>query len=386
MTFYLFLNLILFQKERSDMTKKALNSNLHKARKNKNDEFYTKNTDIERELKHYRDKFRDKVVYCNCDDPVTSEFYRYFHLNFHFFGMKRLISTHYDRHQSTYALIYQGGTSEVSDNDYNSYDKKIPLKENGDFRSEESIAYLKQSDIVVTNPPFSLYREYVAQLIKYHKQFIIIGNKNSIICKEIFPLIMNNQLWQGVNSVKEFVQPDGTIKKLGNVGWFTNLPVKRPTDRVILWNHFSSEEFPTYDNYAAFECSKLAHLPIDKEIDVWINKDRLQDFKHTYQSDLTIKEEKDDQILVHIKRPVFGVPITFLDKYNPSSKLFPQDNLAVQFKILGEATGNSYHNMPELLAKLSFHPEMKYGGGLGSALINGKAKYARILIRARSLN
>lgn len=197
---------------------------------------------------------------------------------------------------------------------------------------------------------------------------------------------MNNQLWQGVNSVKEFVQPDGTIKKLGNVGWFTNLPVKRPTDRVILWNHFSSEEFPTYDNYAAFECSKLAHLPIDKEIDVWINKDRLQDFKHTYQSDLTIKEEKDDQILVHIKRPVFGVPITFLDKYNPSSKLFPQDNLAVQFKILGEATGNSYHNMPELLAKLSFHPEMKYGGGLGSALINGKAKYARILIRARSLN
>lgn len=368
------------------MAKKALNSNLHKARKNKNDEFYTKNTDIERELKHYRDKFRGKVVYCNCDDPVTSEFYRYFHLNFHFFGMKKLISTHYDRHQSTYALIYQGGTSEISDNDYNSYDKKIPLKENGDFRSEESIAYLKQSDIVVTNPPFSLYREYVAQLIKYHKKFIIIGNKNSIICKEIFPLIMNNQLWQGVNSVKEFIQPDGTIKKLGNVGWFTNLPVKRPTDRVILWNHFSSEEFPTYDNYAAFECSKLAHLPIDKEIDVWINKDRLQDFKHTYQSDLTMKKEKGNQILAHIKRPVFGVPITFLDKYNPSSKLFPKDNLAVQFKILGEATGNSYHNMPELLAKLSFHPEMKYGGGLGSALINGKAKYARILIRARSLD
>lgn len=383
---FIYITLILIQKEIDKMAKKSLNSNLHKARKNKNDEFYTKNTDIERELKHYRDKFRGKVVYCNCDDPVTSEFYRYFHLNFHFFGMKKLISTHYDRHQSTYALIYQGGTSEVSDNDYNSYDKKIPLKENGDFRSEESIAYLKQSDIVVTNPPFSLYREYVAQLIKYHKQFIIIGNKNSIICKEIFPLIMNNQLWQGVNSVKEFVQPDGTIKKLGNVGWFTNLPVKRPTDRVILWNHFSSEEFPTYDNYAAFECSKLAHLPIDKEIDVWINKDRLQDFKHTYQSDLTIKEEKDNQILVHIKRPVFGVPITFLDKYNPSSKLFPQDNLAVQFKILGEATGNSYHNMPELLAKLSFHPEMKYGGGLGSALINGKAKYARILIRARSLN
>lgn len=139
--------------------KKFGNSNMNHARRAKNDEFYTLNTDIEDELKHYRDKFKDKVVYCNCDDPTESEFYRYFHLNFHFFGMKKLITTHYDPDKPTYELIYQGGTCEQDDNNYNSYDEKIPLKENGDFRSEESIELLKQSDIVVTNPPFSLYQE-----------------------------------------------------------------------------------------------------------------------------------------------------------------------------------------------------------------------------------
>ena len=365
------------------MAKKAQNSNMHKARKVKNDEFYTQLTDIERELLHYRDKFKGKVIYCNCDDPVESEFYRYFHLNFHFFGMKKLLSTHYDDSKPTYALIYEGGTCEESDNDYNSYDQKIPLKENGDFRSQESIDLLKQADMVVTNPPFSLYREYVAQLIKYHKQFIIIGNKNSITYKEIFPLLMNNKMWEGVNSVKEFIQPDGSIKKLGNVGWFTNVPVKKPTDREILWKHFNQEDFPVYDNYSAFECSKVAHIPVDNEIDVWLNKDRLQDFKHTYL-DLKIKSEKENKVLVHIKRPIFGVPITFLDKYNPSNTAFPDDNLAMRFEILGEASGNAYRNMPKLLERLSFHPEMKYGGGLGSALVNGKAKYARILIRPRS--
>ena len=366
------------------MTRKAQNSNMHKARKVKNDEFYTQLTDIEQELLHYRDKFKGKVIYCNCDDPVESEFYRYFHLNFHFFGMKELISTHYDKHKSTYALIYQGGTSEVSDNDYNSYDKKIPLKENGDFRSPESIAYLKQADIVVTNPPFSLYREYVAQLMKYNKKFIIIGNKNSVACREIFPLLMNNEMWIGITNPKEFRTPDGITKKVnGLTRWFTNVPVNKPTDRVILWKHFNQEDFPVYDNYSAFECSKVAHIPVDNEIDVWLNKDRLQDFKHTYL-DLKIKSKKENKVLVHIKRPIFGVPITFLDKYNPSSTAFPDDNLAMRFEILGEASGNSYRNMPKLLERLSFHPEMKYGGGLGSALINGKAKYTRILIRPRN--
>ena len=319
---------------------KAKNRSLLKAKITKNDEFYTRNTDIENELKYYRDQFRDKIIYCNCDDPVESEFYRYFHLNFHFFGMKKLISTHYDKHKSTYALIYQGGTSEISDNDYNSYDKKIPLKENGDFRSKESITYLKQADIVVTNPPFSLYREYVAQLMKYHKQFIIIGNKNSIKCKEIFPLIMHDKMWQGINPVKEFIQPDGSIKKMGNVCWFTNMKVKKPTDRVFLWNNFSQKEFPTYYNYAAFECSRLSRLPKNKEIDAWINKKQLNNFKQVYQNDLIIKDKKDINILVHIVHPIFGVPITFLDKYNPSNRLIDKnslntDNLANRFDIIG---------------------------------------------------
>ena len=340
MKFYLFFTLISIQKEIDEMAKKVLNSNLQRAKKKKNDEFYTRNTDIENELKYYRNQFRNKIIYCNCDDPVESEFYRYFHLNFHFFGLRLLISTHYNAKKPTYALIYQGGSCEQSDNDYNSYDKKIPLKENGDFRSDESIAYLEQSDIVVTNPPFSLYREYVAQLMKYHKKFIIIGNKNSITYKEIFPLLMNNKMWEGVNSVKEFIQPDGSIKKLGNVGWFTNMPVNKSTDRVILWNHYTPEEFPTYYNYAAFECSKLSRLPKNKEIDVWINKKQLNNFKQVYQNDLTIKDKKDVNILVHIVHPIFGVPITFLDKYNPSNRLIDKnslntDNLANRFDIIG---------------------------------------------------
>ena len=352
------------------MKKKSLNSNMIRAKKNKNDEFYTKNTDIERELLHYRDKFKDKVIYCNCDDPVESEFYRYFHLNFHFFGMKKLLSTHYDESKPTYALIYEGGTCEESDNDYNSYDQKIPLKENGDFRSQESIELLKQADMVVTNPPFSLYREYVAQLIKYHKQFIIIGNKNSITYKEIFPLLMNNEMWIGITNPKEFRTPDGMTKKVnGLTRWFTNVPVNKPTDRVILWNHYTPEEFPTYDNFAGFECSKLAHLPIDKELDTWIDSNRLSEFKSVYKDDISIKKEKDSKTLVHIKRPIFGVPITFIDKYNPSSTAFPADNLAVQFKIIG-------------LDRYTVPKDKLIGGRVA---INGKPKYARILIRYRDL-
>ena len=365
------------------MTKKAQNSNMHKARKVKNDEFYTQLTDIEQELLHYRDKFKGKVIYCNCDDPVESEFYRYFHLNFHFFGMKKLLSTHYDKNKPTYALVYQGGTGEESDNDYNSYDQKIPLKEDGDFRSQESINLLKQADMVVTNPPFSLFKEYITQLIKYHKQFIIIGNKNAIVYKEVFPLLVKNKIWLGINSPKEFRTPNGMTKKVnGLTRWFTNVPLKKPTDREILWKHFNQEDFPVYDNYSAFECSKVAHIPVDNEIDVWLNKDRLQDFKHTYL-DLKIKSERENKVLVHIKRPIFGVPITFLDKYNPSSTAFPDDNLAMRFEIIGGATGNSYRNYPDLLQFLSYHPaETKKSGGCG--VINGKTKYARILIRPRN--
>ena len=414
MTFYLFLNLILFQKERSDMTRKYGNSTMAHAKMARNDEFYTQLTDIEQELVHYRNQFKGKVVYCNCDDPTESEFYRYFHLNFHFFGMKKLLATHYDEHEPTYALVYEGGTGEESDNDYNSYDKKIPLKENGDFRSSESIEFLKQADMVVTNPPFSLFREFVAQLVKYKKQFIIWGNLNSVITKEIFPLIQDQKIWIGFTANKSCVfrladnykkwdkkitaeYHDGhKYGKVPSITVFTNLPIKKPTDRVILWNHYSKKEFPTYVNYPAFECSKLAHLPIDKEIDTWIDKDRLSEFKTIYKDDIAVKEEKNNQALVHIKRPIFGVPITFLKEYNPSSTAFPKDNLAVQFKIIGT-------DIKSIALKLGIKPMgkdfcdlYKRQGGRGHytasmhnlAYISadGKAKktFSRILIRART--
>lgn len=365
--------------------KKFGNSNMNHARRAKNDEFYTLNTDIEDELKHYRDKFKDKVVYCNCDDPTESEFYRYFHLNFHFFGMKKLITTHYDPDKPTYELIYQGGTCEQDDNNYNSYDEKIPLKENGDFRSEESIELLKQSDIVVTNPPFSLYQEYIKQLIDYHKKFIIIGNKNSVIGQVVFPLIMNNKLWIGINSPKEFRTPDGLTKKVsGLTRWFTNLPIKKPTDREILWNHFSQDEMPAYDNYPAFECGKVSHIPVDQEIDTWIDNNSLKGFKDFYKEDLTIKQRSTDKTLVHILRPMLGVPITFLDKYNPSSKLFPNDNMAMRFEILGEsdrqnAYGLRFKKYEKGIPKyndLNAHCVLKTGDTY-------KSKYARIFIRQR---
>ena len=360
------------------MIKKALNSNFMRAKKAKNDEFYTQISDIENELKYYRDQFRNKTVYCNCDDPVESEFYRYFHLNFHFFGMKKLLSTHYDESKPTYALIYEGGTGEESDNDYNSYDKKIPLKENGDFRSQESIDLLKQADMVVTNPPFSLYREYVAQLIKYHKQFIIIGNKNSITYKEIFPLLMNNKMWIGITNPKEFRTPDGMTKKVnGLTRWFTNMPVKKPTDREILWNKFSIKEMPLYDFYAAFNIDKVSHIPVEKEIDVWINQSRLAGFQKVYQENLTIKSEKDDKILVHIKHPIFGVPITFLDKYNPSSKLFPDDNLAMRFKIIDANQCRTKEDNRK-------HPALiKNADGQITTTQGTKRTYARICIQVR---
>lgn len=388
------------------MTRKAKNSNLHKAKKNKKDEFYTQISDIERELMHYRDQFRDKVIYCNCDDPVESEFYRYFHLNFHFFGMKKLLSTHYDKDKPTYSLVYEGGTCEESDNDYNSYDQKIPLKEDGDFRSDESIDLLKQSDIVVTNPPFSLFREYVAQLIKYKKKFIIWGNLNAVTYKEIFPLIKDQKMWIGFTANKTciFRLADDYTKwdkkataehndghkygKVPSITVYTNMPIKKSTDRVILWETFSQDKFPTYENYAAFDCNKVSYLPQKNEVDVWINNNRLADFKQTYQSDLTVKSEKDNQVLVHIKRPIFGVPITFLCKYNPSegstgNALFDHDKLAKHFEILGEAGGNARKDKLYGSVAYTHHPIDRGGCGVIEKGGEPKRVYFRVFIRSR---
>lgn len=170
------------------------NANLHKAKDAKNDEFYTQLTDVSKELMHYKQHFKDKIVLCNCDDPTWSAFWEYFHLNFSALGLKKLISTHYDKNEPTYKMEYIGG----NDNDIE-VGIKTPLEGNGDFRNQEYLDLLDEADIVVTNPPFSLFREYVTVLMEHEKKFLIIGNMNALTYKEIFPLIRDNKLWYGAS-------------------------------------------------------------------------------------------------------------------------------------------------------------------------------------------
>lgn len=262
------------------------NSNLHKAKDAKNDEFYTQLTDVTKELMHYKAHFKDKIVLCNCDDPTWSAFWRYFHLNFAELGLKKLISTHYDREEATYKMEYTGG------NDNNiEVGVKTPLEGNGDFRNQECLNLLDECDIVVTNPPFSLFREYVAVLMEHEKKFLIIGNMNAITYKEFFPLLKDDEVWIGCTNVKEFLQPDGSIKKFGNIGWFTNLDIEKRHEKLILWKKYTPEEYPKYDNYDAINVDKVSEIPCDYD-------------------------------------GVMGVPITFLDSFSPD-----------QFEILGLTTG-----------------------------------------------
>lgn len=260
----------------------SANANLHKAKDAKNDEFYTQLTDVAKELMHYKAHFKGKIVFCNCDDPTWSAFWKYFHLNFAELGLKKLISTHYDREEATYKMEYTGG----NDNDIE-VGVKTPLEGNGDFRNQECLDLLDECDIVVTNPPFSLFREYVAVLMEHEKKFLIIGNKNAITYKEFFPLLKDDEVWIGCTNVKEFLQPDGSIKKFGNIGWFTNLDVAKRHEKLILWKKYTPEEYPKYDNYDAINVNKVSEIPCDYD-------------------------------------GVIGVPITFLDKYNPD-----------QFEIIG---------------------------------------------------
>lgn len=268
------------------------NTNLHKAKNAKNDEFYTQLTDVAKELMHYKKHFKDKIVFCNCDDPTWSAFWKYFHLNFAELGLKKLISTHYDREEATYKMEYTGG----NDNDIN-VGVKTPLEGNGDFRNKECLDLLDESDIVVTNPPFSLFREYVAVLMEHEKKFLIIGSGNAITYKEIFPLIRNNLMWlgvtrQGTGSMWFRVPNDTPEKKgqkiedgikyqtIGNSCWFTNMDVKYRHEKLILWKNYTEDEYPKYDNYNAINVNKVAEIPCDYD-------------------------------------GVMGVPITFLGKYNP---------------------------------------------------------------------
>ena len=262
---------------------KQQSQNLRNAKAAKNDEFYTQLADIEFEMSHYRQHFVGKTVFCNCDDPTWSNFWRYFHVNFADLGLKKLMATHYDHDgQPSYMMEYTGG---------NDLDVTVgvitPLVGDGDFRSEECVALLKQADIVVTNPPFSLFREYIAQLMFYNKKFLIIGNKNSITYKEFFPLLKSNKVWIGYGSPSEFDTHSGLTKKVqGLCRWFTNLDVQKrhelffDPESVHAQYEGNEDKYPKYDNYDAINIDKTIDIPED------------------YYG-------------------LMGVPITFLDKYNP---------------------------------------------------------------------
>jgi len=296
--------------------------NLDNAKKQKADEFYTQLPDIEKELKNYKDKFKDKIVFCNCDDPEYSNFYYFFVSNFDEFGLKKLITTHFEIDKASYMLEYEGGADVKGDKEIVvkraiKMGKKSKLKQNfqqgvqgdlfeteptrsfsGDFRSPECVELLKQADIVVTNPPFSLFREYVTQLMEYKKKFIIIGNSNAISYKDIFKLIKENKLWIGPSihsGDREFQVPDSypleaagyRVDEKGNrfirvkgVRWFTNLDFKSRHDDLILYKNYNKNDYPKYCNYDAINVDVTKEIPCDYD-------------------------------------GVMGVPITFIDKYNP---------------------------------------------------------------------
>ena len=303
------------------------NVNLSNAKRAKNDEFYTQLSDIENELKHYKNHFAGKVVYCNCDDARESNFFRFFQKKFSDYGLKKLITTSYNENGHGSVLVYEGDTN--GNGKLDEHEVKVSeLKGNGDFRSEECIELLKEADIVVTNPPFSLFREYIATLVQYDKKFLVIGNKNAITYKEIFPLIKENKLWLGYYCPNEFRLPNGdTTKKVnGLCRWFTNLDIKKRHETIDPYKSYNEEEFPKYDNYDAIEVSKVCEIPKD------------------YNG-------------------VMGVPITFLDKYNPS-----------QFEIVGatESEGKGFSN--GLWDKKSKDAH---------SLVNNKKTYKRLFIRKK---
>lgn len=260
---------------------KTKNKNLHQAKKAKNDEFYTRLEDIEKELQHYRHHFKDKVVLCNCDDPRETKFFTYFSLNFEYLGLKRLICVGYKENGHGVKYVYEGDKNKNGIVDPEEIEI-TELKGTGDFRDEETIEILKESDIVVTNPPFSLFRQYIGQLMEYNKKFLIIGNKNAITYKEVFPLIKENKLWLGVTTPNEFNIPNGGItqKLTGLCRWFTNLSNDQSKQYEILYKKYTLEEYPKYDNYDAINVNKVSDIPYDYD-------------------------------------GVMGVPITFLDKWTP---------------------------------------------------------------------
>lgn len=250
------------------------NQNLHNAKKIKNDEFYTQLSDIEKEMQHYKQHFKNKIVYCNCDNPDKSNFWRYFHTNFSNLELKKLICTYYDKNTEPVAYIYTGGK------DNTNCAKTFKLKNGyGDFASDECIILLKQSDIIVTNPPFSLFRKYIAQLIKYNKKFLVIGSMNAIGYKEIFPLLKDNKIWLGCNGISNFITPEGILKKFGNIIWYTNLENEKKNKEIPLAKHFNPDDYPIYDNYCAFNVDKVSNIPVEKDFEMIVTEEKLNELK-----------------------------------------------------------------------------------------------------------
>lgn len=237
------------------------NSNLHKAKRVKNDEFYTRYEDIEAEVMKYRKHFRDKVVYLPCDDPAEkkSEFWSFFINNFDTFGLKKLIATHYTEEGRAYKIWVNKNNSYVDDNDAQQED----LDGNGDFRSPECIDILKECDVVVTNPPFSLFKEFLPLILTYNKEFLIIGPLNAVTYKEIFPFILSKRIWAGYNNVRHFNDPDGNDRTMGNVFWFTNLPNRSLTEKIVLTKKYSPEVYNKFDDYDAINVNSVADIPMD---------------------------------------------------------------------------------------------------------------------------
>ena len=327
------------------MENKSSNKNLHKAKTGKNDEFYTQLSDIEKEMRHYKKHFKDKVILCNCDDPRVSNFFHYFSYNFEQLGLKKLIATCYknqnmdlfSENKSEQAIYLEYTGDKNGDNIPNPDEIGIKhLKGDGDFRSKECIELLKQADIIVTNPPFSLFREYVGQLIEYNKKFIIVGHQNALSYKEIFKLIKENRLWLGygfnrnmahfINKHYEDYASDADHKegmiRVSGIVWYTNIETMKRSEDYILYKTYKGNEsdYPKYDNYDAINVDKTKDIPMDYD-------------------------------------GVIGVPITFIDKYNPN-----------QFEIIGQMATTK-------IDELNF----------GYPYVNGVKIYARILIKNKKL-
>jgi hypothetical protein len=334
------------------MAEKSNNNSLNRAKDAKQDEFYTQLADVERELRHYKKHFKGKVVYCNCDDPRVSNFFHYFSYNFEKLGLKKLIATCYknkstdlfSRHDSELAIMleYNG----IKDGSFVPSPSEIGIQTlagDGDFRSEESVNLLRQADIVVTNPPFSLFREYVGQLVEHDKRFLIVGNQNAIGYKEIFDLVQANKIWLGHKSgdmafkVPPHYEPRDTRywqdsdgqkwRSFGNACWFTNLDISKRHEDMVLFRTYDPEKYPRYVNFDGIEVGKAADIPMDFP-------------------------------------GAMGVPITFLDKHNPD-----------QFEILGSSRTLG-RPMSEIAEKGTYPP-----GGPRFYLDAGNGSYRRLYDR-----